>query len=51
MPSIGTTLQGKFGTTASSAIKNELDSRNCRDNVFGMVFDTTNSNSGACVVL
>ena len=55
MPSVGKELKGKFGTTASSAIKNELDSWGCINNVFGMVFDTTNSNTGvkngACVLL
>ena len=48
-------MRGKFGKTASSAIKKELGSWSCTDNVYGMVFDTTNSNTGknngACVLL
>ena len=53
--SIGKELKGMLGTAASSATKNELDNGGCTNNIFGMVFDTTNSNSGvksgACVLL
>ena len=55
VPSLGSNLRGKFGATASGAIKKELDSWNCTKNIYGMVFDTTNSNTGringACVQL
>ena len=55
LPIISTELKGKFRTTASSSINNELESWSCTDTVYGVVFDTTNSNTGihngTCVLL
>lgn len=48
-------LKEKFGTTASSTIKNKLDSWSCTEELYRMVFDTTSSNSrkhnNTCVLL
>ena len=53
VPTLGHSLRGIYGETASTAIVQHLQAWECESAVFGMVFDTPNSNigqiSGACI--
>ena len=52
VPSIRTKVIGKYDKTAANDIRKEIIyTLKCTHKVFGMVFDTTNCNTGAIVVL
>ena len=46
VPSLGVSLKGIYGETAATSIVHHLELWKCDKSVYGMVFDTTNSNSG-----
>ena len=53
VPTLGHNLKGKYGSTASAAVMELLEKWQCKDSIFGMVFDTPKTNigqiSGVCI--